>query len=66
MARAYERIKANKKAIEAYTKYLELVKDPVDYQMAKSRLDKLENLGAGDAEESVGLLDKIMSLFNKG
>lgn len=66
LARAYERIKANKKAIEAYTKYLELVKDPVDYQMAKSRLDKLENLGAGDAEESVGLLDKIMSLFNKG
>lgn len=65
LARAYEKIKANKKAIEVYNKYLELVKDPVDYKMAKERLDKLDSLGAGDAEESVGLLDRIMSLFGK-
>lgn len=65
LARAYERIKANKKAIEVYNKYLELVKDPVDYKMAKERLDKLDSLGAGDAEESVGLLDRIMGLFGK-
>lgn len=65
LAKAYEKIKANKKAIEIYTKYLELVKDPVDYKMAKDRLDRLDNLGSSDAEESVGLLDKIMGLFNK-
>lgn len=65
LARAYEKIKANKKAIEVYNKYLELVKDPVDYKMAKERLDKLDSFGAGDAEESVGLLDRIMSLFGK-
>jgi hypothetical protein len=33
--------------------------------MAKARLDKLEKLGAADAEESVGLIDKIMSFFNR-
>lgn len=65
LARAYERIRANKKAIEVYNKYLELVKDPVDYKMAKERLDKLDNLGVADAEESVGLLDKILGLFGK-
>jgi len=65
LARAYEKNRANKKAIEVYNKYLELVKDPVDYKMAKDRLDRLDNLGSGDAEESVGLLDKILGLFNK-
>ncbi|MBD5402734.1 hypothetical protein HDR58_08050, partial [bacterium] len=65
LAKGYERIKANSKAIDIYNKYLELVKDPVDYKMAKDRLDKLNNLGSSDAEESVGLLDRIMSLFNK-
>lgn len=65
LAKAYEKIKANKKAVEIYTKYLELVKDPVDYKMAKDRLDRLDNLGSAEAEESAGLLDKIMGLFNK-
>lgn len=65
LAAGYEKIKAKSSAIDAYTKYLELVKDPVEYKMAKSKLDKLENLGAGDAEESVGLIDRIMGLFNK-
>ena len=37
-----------------------------DYKMAKDRLDKLSSFGAGDAEESVGLIDKIMNFFNKG
>ena len=36
-----------------------------DYQMAKARLDKLDTFGSGDAEESVGLIDKIMSFFNR-
>lgn len=65
LAKGYEKIKAKDKAIEVYTKYLELVRDPVDYQMAKARLDKLESFGAADAEESVGLIDKIMSFFNR-
>lgn len=64
LARAYEKTKAKSKAIEAYTKYLELVKDPVDYKMAKDRLDKL-NQGVGEAEESAGLIDKIMGFFNR-
>lgn len=65
LAKGYEKIRAKDKAIETYTKYLELVKDPVDYQMAKERLDKLDSYGSGDAEESVGLLDKIMGFFNR-
>ena len=65
LAKGYEKIRAKDKAIEIYTKYLELVKDPVDYQMAKARLDKLDTYGSGDAEESVGLIDKIMGFFNR-
>ena len=33
--------------------------------MAKERLDKLDSLGSSDAEESEGLLDKIMGFFGK-
>lgn len=66
LAKGYEKIRAKDKAIETYSKYLELVKDPVDYQLAKDRLDKLDKLGSADAEESVGLIDKIMGLFNRG
>lgn len=65
LARAYERIKANAKAIETYNKYLELVKDPVDYKMAKERLDKLDSAASGEGEESEGLLDKIIGFFTK-
>ncbi len=65
LAKAYEKIKSKKNAIDTYNKYLALVKDPVDYKMVKERLDKLENLGTADAEESAGLLDKIMGFFNK-
>ena len=32
--------------------------------MAKDRLDKLDQ-GVGEAEESVGLIDKIMGFFNR-
>ncbi|MBO5384927.1 hypothetical protein J6A64_01310 [bacterium] len=65
LAKGYEKIRAKDKAIEIYTKYLELVKDPVDYQLAKARLDVLDKFGSGDAEESVGLIDKIMGFFNR-
>jgi len=65
LAKSYEKIKVRDKAIECYTKYLELVKDPVEYKLAKDRLDKLDSLGSGDAEDSVGLIDKIMGFFNK-
>lgn len=66
LAKGYERIKAKDLAIDTYKKYLERVTDPVDYKMAKDRLDKLDNLGSSEAEESVGLIDKIMGFFNKG
>lgn len=65
LAKGYEKIKAKDSAIAIYTKYLELVKDPVDYKMAKARLDKLDNFGSGDVESSEGLLDKILGFFNR-
>ena len=39
LAKGYEKIRAKDKAIEIYTKYLEHVNDPVDYQLAKARMD---------------------------
>lgn len=65
LAKAYEKIRANSKAIEVYNKYLELVKDPVDYKMAKARLDKLDASVSGESEDSEGLLDKIIGFFKK-
>ena len=62
LAKAYEKNKDKAKAIEIYTKYIELVKDPVEYKLAKEKLDKLET---SEMEESVGLLDKLMGFFNK-
>ena len=64
LAKAYEKFRKDK-AVELYNKYLDLVKDPVEYQLAKERLEKLSAYGAGDAEESAGLIDKIMGLFNR-
>ena len=66
LSAGYEKIHAKDKAVEIYKRYLDLVKDPVEYKLAKSKLEKLENFGYGDAEESVGLIDKIMGFFNKG
>ena len=66
LASGYEKIHAKDKAVEVYKRYLDLVKDPVEYKLAKSKLEKLENFGTGDAEESVGLIDKIVGFFNKG
>lgn len=65
LAKAYEKTKNKNGAIETYQKYIQRVKDPVDYKMAKEKLDKLESMGSADAEESVGLIDKIMGFFNK-
>lgn len=65
LARCYEKIRAKDSAIKAYTKYLDIVKDPVEYKLAKEKLEKLEGFGTSDAEESVGLIDKIMGFFNK-
>ncbi len=64
LAKAYERYRKDK-AIELYQKYLDLVQDPVEYKLAKERLEKLDSYGSGEAEESEGLIDKIMGLFNK-
>lgn len=65
LAKGYEKIKATKQAIDVYNKYLELVKDPVDYKAVKDKLEKLENMGTSDVESSEGLIDKIMGFFNK-
>lgn len=64
LAKAYEKNKEASKAVEVYTKCIELVKDPVEYKLIKDKLDKLES-SASDAQNSVGLIDKIMSFFNK-
>lgn len=65
LAKAYEKFRKDK-SVELYEKYLDLVKDPVEYKLVKDRLEKLNTYGAGDTEESVGLIDKIMGFFNKG
>lgn len=65
LAHGYEKIKAKDKAIQVYERFLELVKDPVEYKMIKARLDKLDTMGSADVEESVGLLDKIIGFFTK-
>lgn len=62
LVKGYEKIKANDKAIEIYNRCLELTKDPNEYKLLKEKLDKLDR---GTSEESVGLIDKIMGLFNK-
>lgn len=65
LAKAYEKVRKDK-AAELYQKYLDLVKDPVEYKLVKDRLEKLDSYGSADAEEAVGLIDRIMGLFNKG
>ncbi len=65
LAVAYEKIKAGAKAVDIYKKYLELVSDPVEIKMVQDKLNKLEALGSSDAEESEGLIDKIIGFFNR-
>lgn len=65
LARAYEKSHSKGKAVEVYKKCLELTGDTNEYALLKDKIDKLESLGASDVEESEGLLDKIMKLFNK-
>ena len=65
LARAYEKIKAKGKALEVYKRYLELIKNPSEYKVVKDKIEKLENFGVADAEESEGLIDKIMKIFGK-
>ena len=65
LAGGYEKTHSKAKAVEVYKRYLELVKDPNDYAIIKDKIEKLENMGASDAEASEGLLDKIMKLFGK-
>lgn len=63
LGRAYEKIRANSKALDVYKKYLEVVKNPSEYKIVKDKIEKLENSSA--QEESEGLIDKIMKFFNK-
>ena len=63
LGRAYEKTRANSKALELYQHYIEIVKNPADYKIIKDKIEKLQN---GEMEEnSEGLLDKIMKLFGK-
>jgi len=64
LAGAYEKIKSKQNAVDAYTKYLELSTDETENRKIQDKLNKLQNL-AGDADESAGLIDKIMALFAK-
>ncbi len=63
LGRAYEKTRANGKALELYQHYIEIVKSPADYKIIKEKIEKLQNGGA--EENSEGLLDKIMKLFGK-
>ena len=63
LGRAYEKTKANAKALELYQHYIEIVKNPADYKIIKDKIEKLQN--GGIEENSEGLLDKIMKLFGK-
>ncbi len=63
LGRAYEKTRANSKALELYQHYIEIVKNPADYKIIKEKIEKLQNGGAD--EESEGLLDKIMKIFGK-
>lgn len=63
LGRAYEKTKANAKALKLYQHYIEIVKNPADYKIIKDKIEKLQN--GGIEENSEGLLDKIMKLFGK-
>ena len=63
LGRAYEKTRANAKALELYQHYIEIVKNPADYKIIKDKIEKLQNGGA--EENSEGLLDKIMKIFGK-
>ena len=65
LANAYEKNKMKAKALDVYKEYIELVKEPSEYKIVKDKIEKLEKLGASDAQESEGLIDKIMKLFHK-
>lgn len=65
LAKAYEKIRSNSKAVELYKRYVDLVNDPAEIQMAKDKLNKLESFGASEVDESEGLIDKIMGFFSK-
>ncbi len=63
LGRAYEKARANSKALEIYQHYIEIVKSPAEYKIIKDKIEKLQN--SASAEESEGLLDKIMKIFGK-
>ena len=65
LANAYEKNRMKAKALDVYKKYLDIVKEPSEYKIVKDKIEKLETLGASDAQEAEGLIDKIMKLFHK-
>ena len=65
LGRAYEKSRMKQKALDTYQQALTIVKEPSDYKIIKDKIDKLETMGSSSAEESEGLLDKIMKIFGK-
>ena len=63
LGRAYEKTRANEKALKIYQHYIEIVKNPSDYKIVKEKIEKLQN--SENSAESEGLIDKIMKLFGK-
>lgn len=62
LASTYEKIKNKDKALEFYNKLIAISPVNDDYEKAKAKLQKLENV---KMVEEVGLLDKFMALFSK-
>lgn len=58
----FEKTRNKAEAIECYEKFLEIGKGSQDYEKVKQKLDKLNNTEMSNDE---GLLDKIISWFNK-
>lgn len=63
LGEAYEKCHNKPNAVECYEKYLEIGKGNSDYEKIQAKLNKLNNT---EMNQDDGLLDKIMSWFNKG
>ncbi len=62
LGEVYEKLHNKPAAIECYEKFLEIGYSSSEYENIKNRLEKLKNTGTAEEE---GLLDKILSWFNK-
>ena len=63
LASAYEKVKYIDKAKKAYEMYLERVTDSSEYTVIKNKIEKFSD--DTSSEDSDGLIDKIMKIFNR-